>query len=59
MRDLLAFLPLFRPHWRSLLLGSTLTVITLLAGIGLLSLSGWFISASAIAGSECTDARSI
>lgn len=50
MRDLLAFLPLFRPHWRSLLLGTVLTVITLLAGIGLLSLSGWFISASAIAG---------
>ncbi len=50
MRDLLTFLPLFKCHWRSLFWGSLLTLITLIAGIGLLSLSGWFISASAIAG---------
>jgi len=33
-----------------MLLGLILSVTSLMAGIGLLSLSGWFLSASAVAG---------
>ncbi|MGL5294049.1 MAG: heme ABC transporter ATP-binding protein/permease CydC [Aeromonas sp.] len=50
MTDLLPFLRLYRQHWLSLTLGLLLAVVTLVAGMGLLSLSGWFISASAVAG---------
>jgi ATP-binding cassette, subfamily C, bacterial CydC len=50
MRDLLPFLSLYRRHWLLLSAGLILTLFTLLAGIGLLSLSGWFLSAAAIAG---------
>ena len=50
MRDLLPFLRLYRRHSLLLGCGLTLTLFTLLAGIGLLSLSGWFLSAAAIAG---------
>jgi len=50
VNDLRFFLALSRPDRWWLRLGAALAVITLLAGIGLLSLSGWFITASAIAG---------
>ncbi|XBQ17640.1 MAG: thiol reductant ABC exporter subunit CydC [Oceanicaulis sp.] len=50
MKDLRFFLSLARPDRWWLRLGAALAAITLLAGIGLLSLSGWFITASAIAG---------
>ncbi len=50
MTELLPFLRLFRQHWRRLALGALLSLLTLLASIGLLSLSGWFIAASAVAG---------
>ena len=50
MRDLLPFLRLYRHHAGLLTAGMLLTLFTLLAGIGLLSLSGWFLSASAVAG---------
>lgn len=50
MRALLPFLKLFKHQWAMMLLGLFLTVTTILAGIGLLSLSGWFLSASAVAG---------
>lgn len=50
MRDLLPFLRLYRQHAGLLGAGMLLTLFTLLAGIGLLSLSGWFLSASAVAG---------
>ena len=50
MRDLLPFLRLYRRHSLLLGCGLTLTLFTLLAGIGLLSLSGWFLSAAAVAG---------
>lgn len=50
MNDLRFFLALARPDRWWLRLGAALAAITLLSGIGLLSLSGWFITASAIAG---------
>lgn len=50
MRDLLPYLRLYRQHWGSLSLGLLLSLVTLLAGMGLLSLSGWFLSAAAVAG---------
>lgn len=50
MRTLLPFIKLFKHQWVMMLIGLFLSVITLIAGIGLLSLSGWFLSASAVAG---------
>ncbi|MFM4718977.1 heme ABC transporter ATP-binding protein/permease CydC [Aeromonas bivalvium] len=50
MTDLLPFLRLYRQHWLSLSLGLLLALVTLVAGMGLLSLSGWFLSAAAVAG---------
>ncbi|TXH62241.1 MAG: cysteine/glutathione ABC transporter ATP-binding protein/permease CydC [Tolumonas sp.] len=50
MRELKPYLKLFSLHWGMLLLGLVLTLCTLLAGIGLLSLSGWFLTACAVAG---------
>ncbi|MBK4768259.1 MAG: cysteine/glutathione ABC transporter ATP-binding protein/permease CydC [Pantoea sp. Morm] len=50
MRTLLPFLRLYRRHpWR-LGLGVVLAIVTLLASIGLLTLSGWFLAASSLAG---------
>ncbi|PIF22682.1 ATP-binding cassette, subfamily C, CydC [Candidatus Pantoea floridensis] len=50
MNSLLPFLRLFRRHpWR-LGLGIILAIVTLLASIGLLTLSGWFLAASSLAG---------
>ncbi len=50
MRDLIPFLKLYRKHWFGLTLGMVLSLLTLCASIGLLTLSGWFLTASAIAG---------
>ncbi|ABM05137.1 ABC transporter for cysteine ATP-binding protein [Psychromonas ingrahamii 37] len=50
MRTLLPFLKLFKHQWLMMLIGLFLSITTLFAGIGLLSLSGWFLSASAVAG---------
>ncbi|MEZ9290192.1 cysteine/glutathione ABC transporter ATP-binding protein/permease CydC [Vibrio lentus] len=50
MRDLLPYLKLYKKHWFGLSLGMLLAFATLSASIGLLTLSGWFISASAVAG---------
>ncbi|HCY84151.1 MAG TPA: cysteine/glutathione ABC transporter ATP-binding protein/permease CydC [Desulfobacteraceae bacterium] len=50
MKALLPFLKLFRHQWAMMVLGLALSVTTLLAGIGLLSLSGWFLSSAAVAG---------
>ncbi|SDH10250.1 ATP-binding cassette, subfamily C, CydC [Vibrio xiamenensis] len=49
MRDLLPYLKLYRKHWFGLTLGMVLALATLFASIGLLTLSGWFLSASAVA----------
>lgn len=50
MRALLPYLTLYKRHKWMLTLGIALAILTLLASIGLLMLSGWFLSASAIAG---------
>lgn len=50
MKDLWFFLKLFKPHSGWLLGGIILSLLTAFASIALLTLSGWFISASALAG---------
>jgi len=50
MRILLPYLALYRRHWFRLSLGIILAIVTLMASIGLLTLSGWFLAASAVAG---------
>ncbi|WP_159652095.1 heme ABC transporter ATP-binding protein/permease CydC [Vibrio atypicus] len=50
MRELLPYLKLYKKHWFGLSLGMLLAFLTLAASIGLLTLSGWFLSAAAVAG---------
>lgn len=51
MKSLFPFLSLYRTHFGRLLLGIVLAITSLTASIGLLSLSGWFLAASFLAGS--------
>ncbi|MGL4833445.1 MAG: heme ABC transporter ATP-binding protein/permease CydC, partial [Shewanella sp.] len=50
MKILIPFIRLFARQWVMMSIGLGLTLTTLMAGIGLLSLSGWFLSATAVAG---------
>ncbi|MBV7260725.1 cysteine/glutathione ABC transporter ATP-binding protein/permease CydC [Photobacterium sp. WH24] len=50
MRDLIPYIKLYRRHWFGLTLGMLLGLATLLAAMSLLTLSGWFLAASAVAG---------
>ncbi len=50
MRDLLPFLRLLRPHRDWVIWAIFFGCLTLFASIGLLALSGWFLSATAVAG---------
>lgn len=50
MRALLPYLALYKRHIWLLSLGVILAIVTLLASIGLLTLSGWFLSAAAVVG---------
>ena len=50
MKDLWFFLKLFKPHRVWLSAGILLSLLTAFASISLLTLSGWFISSSALAG---------
>ncbi|WP_313124463.1 heme ABC transporter ATP-binding protein/permease CydC [Pseudescherichia sp.] len=50
MRALIPFLALYKRHFWLLTLGVVLAIVTLLASIGLITLSGWFLSASAVVG---------
>jgi ATP-binding cassette subfamily C protein CydC len=50
MKDLWFFLKLFKPHSVWLSAGILLSLLTAFASISLLTLSGWFISSSALAG---------
>lgn len=52
MRSLFPFFSLFRTHLGQILLGVVLAVSSLAMSIGLLSLSGWFLAASALVGSS-------
>jgi ATP-binding cassette subfamily C protein CydC len=50
MRELLPYLKLYKKHWFGLSLGMLLGFLTLFASVGLLTLSGWFLSAAGVAG---------
>jgi ATP-binding cassette subfamily C protein CydC len=50
MREILRLLGLFVPYWKWMLGGLLLSVVTFLADVGLMALSGWFIASMAIAG---------
>lgn len=50
MSNLRRLLRLFRPYWGWIALGTLLSFATLLANVGLMAISGWFISAMAMAG---------
>lgn len=50
MKTLAPYLSLYRRHIWRLSLGILLAIVTLLASIGLLTLSGWFLAASSLAG---------
>lgn len=44
--------PWMRPRWGSLLGASTLALLTVLAGVGLLSVAGWFLTGAFLAGAS-------
>jgi ATP-binding cassette subfamily C protein CydC len=50
MRDLYPFIALLSKHARWVILGLILSLLTVIAAVGLLAVSGWFISAAAYAG---------
>ena len=52
MKDLWRLWQLFRPYRSRLALSLLLALLTLLANVGLLALSGWFITAMAMAGAK-------
>ena len=59
MKDLWFFLKLFKPHSGWLVGGIFLSLLTALASIALLTLSGWFISSSAIMGLVAIDGNGL
>ena len=48
--ELAPFIRLLFRHWRWMALGTLFGLLTIIASVGLLSLAGWFISATAAAG---------
>lgn len=50
MKALAYFAPLFAPHWKRLTLALILSLVTIAAGTALLGVSGWFLTATALAG---------
>ncbi len=50
MKILFPFLALYKHHWIRISASMFLAIMTILASIGLLSLSGWFLAASSLAG---------
>ncbi|WP_404402040.1 thiol reductant ABC exporter subunit CydC [Pelagibacterium halotolerans] len=50
MRSLFFFAPLLRPHVKRFALALLLALVTLVAGTALLGVSGWFLTATALAG---------
>ncbi len=49
-KNLSRFIRLFRPHYRWMSLGALLGFVAVIASVGLLALSGWFISTAAFVG---------
>ncbi|AMO56931.1 heme ABC transporter ATP-binding protein/permease CydC [Endozoicomonas montiporae] len=58
MGNLLPFIKLYRRYPGAMSLGVLLSITTLLASLGLLALSGWFITSTAIAGLVLATAQS-
>lgn len=54
MKALLYFAPLLRPHLRRFALALVLSLTTLAAGTALLGVSGWFLTATALAGAAAS-----
>ncbi len=54
--ELAPFIRLLLLHWKWMALGTLLGLLTIIASVGLLSLAGWFISATAAAGLTLTTA---
>jgi len=50
MRELLPYIRMILPHWKQAAAGTIFGLITIAATVGLLALSGWFLSATAFAG---------
>jgi len=50
MHNFIRLLKLCAPHYKAMLLGTFLTTITVLANVGLLAISGWFLASMAAAG---------
>jgi ATP-binding cassette subfamily C protein CydC len=50
LKILWRLLLLFKPYWGWMALGILLSLVTILANVGLMALSGWFITAMALAG---------
>lgn len=50
MHNFIRLLKLCKPHAGMLLLGAFLASLTVLANVGLLAISGWFLAAMAAAG---------
>jgi ATP-binding cassette subfamily C protein CydC len=49
-RDLLRMLRLFAPYWQWMAAGALLSLLTVLANVALMAVSGWFIASMALAG---------
>ncbi len=52
MREARRLLRLFRPYWNWMAAGVALSALTILSNIGLMAMSGWFITAMALAGAS-------
>lgn len=50
MRDLLRLLAFYRKQWQAIALATGLSLIAIIANIGLMAVSGWFLTAMALAG---------
>ncbi|WP_336743732.1 thiol reductant ABC exporter subunit CydC [Aureimonas altamirensis] len=50
MRALLSFAPLFVRHYRAFAVALLMAAVTVAAGVGLLAVSGWFLTAAFLAG---------
>ncbi|MFA5531931.1 MAG: hypothetical protein WDA11_14865, partial [Thiohalomonadaceae bacterium] len=50
MKDLLRLARLVIPYWKPMALGVLIAFATLVANVGLMAVSGWFIAAMALAG---------
>lgn len=50
MSNFLRLLKMCKPHYQAMLLGVFLSAITVLANVGLLAISGWFLASMAAAG---------